>query len=96
MRCASTRRACKICLMLSALTEFVAQRSICAALLLHGALAVRLCIARVSSNVFVGHTALRLVAECTTTSQHRFWIRVKQLTFGNLCSTHHLCTGLCS
>ena len=55
MRCASLRRACKTCLMLSALTEFVAQRTICGALLLHGALAVRLCIARVSSNVFVGH-----------------------------------------
>ena len=41
--------------MLSALTGFVAQRTICGALLLHGALAVRLCIARVSSNVFVGH-----------------------------------------
>ena len=55
MRCASTRRACKTCLMRSALTGFLAQRIVCGSRLLHGALAVRLWITRVSANVCVGH-----------------------------------------
>ena len=55
MRCASTRRACKTCLMVSALTGFITQRVSCGARLLHVALAVRLWITRVSANVCVGH-----------------------------------------
>jgi hypothetical protein len=83
--------------MLSALTEFVAQRTICGALLLHGALAVRLCIARVSSNVFVGHISFAsrggMHNNITTQLLDQ---EVKQLAFGILCSTNHLCTGACS
>jgi hypothetical protein len=69
VRCASTRRACKTCLMLSALIGFMTQRTICGARLLHGALAVRLWITQyiyiyiyIYSNVCVGH--IGFVSHC--------------------------------
>ena len=62
MRCANTRRACKTCLMRSALTGFMTERKFCGVRLLHGALAVRLWITRVSSNVCVGH--IGFVSRC--------------------------------
>ena len=60
MRCASTRRACKTCLMRSALTGFITQRMFCGARLLHGAPVVCISDIYISQDMFALATPVRV------------------------------------